>query len=317
MTSKEKNNAKKKEEEKNKEETNKKNDEIKNQEKYAYSYKKAKEKWYYYNSTVNGIGASINGNSIIHPKSSNEKQVDGQIGFVSKNFIRVNGKRVNEASGVVEGSPTILTEKQYSNQSGVLSTYIKLSFLSDDPVNPWKEISTRDNKYIMSLEINDDGGGQKATINLIDRDFNEIDSYINKAIELGQQKKEIKYSDIANSASITTKNGGKLDAETIKSYHEIKFIEGVDGEYAKKIIADYEEYKKNLSSNSEKIKDTSSVKTMLEENEQHVKELLYNSRTNMDYISIVTGDNEPINTNLKIKFGYSDENYSGWSTASN
>lgn len=288
-------------------------EEKKEAQSYAKSYVNAEKYWYYYNATDDGKNATINTSSIICPKTdksangSDEKKVDGYIGGVKENFIKMYNREKTTA-------PILIGEKNFSNQAGVLSTFINISFLGEE--GNWNIINTKNSNYIVSLETDDEGAGQKITINLIDKDFNELDKYINTAIKQGQKSTNDDDPDpkqILTSASITN-DGKKMTEEEYKSLRELRFNPTYDGDYAKTLIDDYNAALIAMESDPAN-KDPTHRKMLGDEIKKQYEDAMQNSRTNIDYISICDAgngdDKEAIVPNLKVKFGYSDENYEG------
>src|SRR5574344_405191 len=211
-------------------------------------------------------------------------------------------------------SQQIIDYTHFSNFTSVNSSYVEIGFKAGSDDNNWECIDTNKmNNYIVGLSSDNQGGVQKITLELFDRDFNVLDNYINNAIKWSQSTKILNTNDkrdkeINNAVNENYKN----DINEIRKENE----SGTATEYIKSLdkqIIDLNIKISNLTSYSGGKSDTTEWKNQM-------NKLILMRRASLSTPPTIDIEKTPENKsgivpNLKITFGYTDENYEGqWKT---
>src|SRR5574344_84269 len=205
-------------------------------------------------------------------------------------------------------SQQIIDYTHFSNFTSVNSSYVEIGFKAGSNDNNWECIDTNKmNNYIVGLSSDNQGGVQKITLELFDRDFNVLDNYINNAIKWSQSTKILNTNDkrdkeINNAVNENYKN----DINEIRKENE----EGTATECIKSLdkqIIDLNIKISNLTSNTRgNSPEIPKLKTDMNELILKRRGLLSNPPT----IDIESIENKSgLTPNLKIRFGYTDKNY--------
>jgi hypothetical protein len=202
----------------------------------------------------------------------------------------------------------------FSNFTSVNSSYIKVDFKSGNGSGDWVSIDTKQmNSYIVGLSSDNQGGVQKITLELFDRDFNVLDGYINNAIKFSQST-NIVNTEAQDDINSTVESKYKNDIIEIRKENE----SGTATEYIKSLdkqIIDLNIKISNLTSHSGGKSDTTEWKNQM-------NTLILKRRASLSTPPTIDIEKTPENKsgivpNLKITFGYTDENYNTkqWETA--